>query len=69
MRKNQVQNIIVHIPDNIDLRALSNKVNEFHVDLIERRLNSCNLTTSDKITVIDHILENLKSRERDGIIK
>lgn len=69
MRKNQVQRIIVHIPDHADLRALANKVNEFHVDVIERRLNGSALTADDKIAVIDNILENLKSRERDGIIK
>lgn len=69
MRKNQVQKIIIHIPDHADLRALANKVNEFHVDVIERRLNGSGLTADDKIAVIDNILENLKSRERDGIIK
>ena len=63
MKRNCVQNVIVHIPDNMDLHALSDKINEFHLQVVERRLNSSNLTTDDKI------LDNLKSRELDGIIK
>ena len=63
MKRNCVQNVIVHIPDNMDLHALSDKINEFHLAVVERRLNSSNLTTIDKI------LDNLKSREFDGIIK
>ena len=69
MKRNCVQNVIVHIPDNMDLHALSDKINEFHLQVVERRLNSSNLTTDDKIAVIDKILDNLKSRELDGIIK
>ena len=65
MKRNCVQNVIVHIPDNMDLHALSDKINEFHLQVVERRLNSSNLT----IAVIDKILDNLKSRELDGIIK
>ena len=69
MKRNCVQNVIVHIPDNMDLHALSDKINEFHLEVVERRLNSSNLTTDDKIAVIDKILDNLKSREFDGIIQ
>ena len=39
-----------------DLHALSDKINEFHLQVVERRLNSSNLTTDDKIAVIDKIL-------------
>ena len=49
--------------------ALSDKINEFHLEVVERRLNSSNLTTDEKIAIIDKILDNLKSRELDGIIK
>lgn len=69
MKKNQIQNVIIHASDNMDLRVLASKINEFHVDIIERRLNNSNLTLDDKIAVIDHISKNLKSRERDGLIK
>ena len=69
MKKNCVQNVIIHVSDNVDFHALSDKITEFHFEVIERRLNSSNLTTEEKITVIDKILESLKSRELNGIIK
>lgn len=69
MRKNHVQNVIIHIPENKDFHALSDKINEFHLEVVESRLNRSNLTIEDKIAVIDKILVNLKSREIDGIIK
>ena len=69
MKKNCIQNIVIHTSDNMDSHSLSNKINEFHVEVIERRLNNSNLSAKEKIAVIDRILENLKSRENEGIIK
>ena len=69
MKKNCIQNIIIHVSDNIDSRSLSDKINEFHVEVIERRLSNSNLSVKEKVAVIDRILENLKSREEEGIIK
>ena len=69
MRKNIVRNVIVHIADNTDIHTLADRVSEFHADIIERKLNQSDLTTEQKIAVIDKILDNLKSREDNGIIK
>lgn len=69
MRKNTIQNVIVHIADNADIHALADRVNEFHLDIIERKLNQSDLSTEQKIAVIDKILDDLKSREINGIIK
>ncbi len=69
MKKSYIQNIIIHMPDNMDFHFLSDKINEFHVEIIERKLNNSNLTVQEKIAVIDKILESLKSREHEGIIK
>ncbi|MDR2023845.1 MAG: hypothetical protein LBQ71_11535 [Hungatella sp.] len=69
MKKNYIQNVIIHTPDNMDFHSLSDKINEFHVEVVERKLNNSNLTVEEKIAVIDRILENLKSREHEGIIK
>lgn len=69
MRKNHVHNVIIHIPENIDFHSLSDKINEFHLEVVESRLKRSNLTIEDKIAVIDKILVNLKSQELDGIIK
>ena len=69
MYKNRIQNIVIHEPTSGDMRVLADKVNTFHVDVIERRLNQSNLATEQKIAVIDKIIENLKSREVNGFIK
>lgn len=69
MRKNTVRSVVVHIADNADIHALANRVNGFHVDLIERKLNQSGLSTEQKIAVIDKILDDMKSRDVDGTIK
>jgi len=61
MSKNKIQNIIIHNADDVNLHALSDRINEFHVDLIEQRLHNSNLTLQQKITVIDKIIENQKT--------
>lgn len=53
----------------MDLHALSDKINDFHIEIIERKLHSSNLTNQEKVAVIDKILEDLKLREQDGTIK
>ena len=69
MRKNLVQNVIIHISDNVDIHALADKISEFHADMIERKLNQSDLTTEQKIAALDKIIDDLKSREVNGIIK
>jgi len=68
VRKNQALKVIIHNADsNSDSR--SDIVNKFHVKVIERRLNQLPLTTVQKISVIDKIIENLKLQEVNDIIK
>lgn len=69
MKKNYVQKVMIHVPDNRDIHALSDKVNAFHVDIMERKLNQSALTTEQKIAVIDKIMEILKLREVNGMIQ
>mgnify|MGYP003378307207 CR=1 FL=1 len=69
MRKNRIRNIIVHDSDIDGIHALADRVSEFHLEIIERKLKQSGLTTNQKIAVIDKILENLKAREADGFIK
>ena len=68
MRKNQAISVIIHNADsNSDSR--SDIANKFHVQVIERRLNQLPLTTVQKISVINKIIENIKLREVNDIIK
>ena len=69
MRENVVQNVIVHIADDADFNTIADKISGFHVDIIEHRLNQSDLTVKQKIAVVDKILDNLKSREVNDIIK
>lgn len=69
MKKNRVRNIIIHVDDNADLLPLSNKVNEFYADVIERKLNESYLSAESKIYVIDKVIGFLKTKEVNGIIK
>lgn len=68
MPRNRIRQIVFHEPAE-GIHALPDKVSEFHVDIIERRLNQSDLSTEQKIAVVDKILDALKSREVDGVIK
>lgn len=65
----KIRSIIVHAGSEADHQLRADKLNEFHVDIIRRRLNESNLTTAQKIAVVDKIIESLRLREIDGIIR
>ena len=69
MRKNCIRGVVVHAAESAEFRVLADRVSEFHASVIERRLRQADLTAEQKIAVIDRIIESLKSREVDGIIK
>jgi uncharacterized protein with von Willebrand factor type A (vWA) domain len=69
MKKAQIRNIIPHFVQDEHSQSLSNRIADLHAQVIERRLNQSNLTLVQKLTVIDQIIENLKSREVKGVIQ
>lgn len=69
MYQNRIRNIVIHEPDGGAIHALADKVSEFHAEIIERKLYQSDLTTEQKIVVIDRIIKELKSREINGFIK
>lgn len=69
MKRNHIRRIVIHNSENADQSALSNKVSAFHAQVIERKLSKLPLTADQKIAVVDKIIESLKSREINGIIK
>lgn len=69
MKKNQIRRVIIHGADNLNFNSLSDKINEFHIEVIERRLNQLSLTKEQKNAVINRIIDNLKLREVNGVIK
>lgn len=69
MRKNLVRNISVHIDDKTDPKALADMMSELHADIIERRLKNSDLSPKQQAEVIDMIIESLRAREQNGLIK
>jgi hypothetical protein len=52
----------------MDYNALSDKINGFHVDLIEQKLRSSDFSTEEKVDIIEKISHQLKIQKSDGII-
>ena len=69
MYKNRIQNIIIHESNNNGNHAFADRVSEFHMDIIERRLKQSGLAAEQQICIIDKIAANLKLQEVNGIIK
>lgn len=63
MKKPQIRNIIPHFVRDENPVPLAERLSDFHVQIIERRLNQLDLTTEQKLTVLDQIIDNIKSRE------
>lgn len=58
--KKQIQNIIIHTVPSIDSMLLTEKINEFYVNVLEQRLEQSNLTMKQKITIVDEIIKSIK---------
>lgn len=69
MRRNRAQNVILHHNGECDFSSLCDRVNAFHVAVIESRLSRLPLAAEQKAGVIDNIIKDMKSREDGGFIK
>ncbi len=69
LKSKSIPSIEIHHSDTMDFEALSDKINEFYLDFIERRLRDSDLSTDEKIAVIDIIKKQLKLRDSNGITK
>lgn len=62
MKKQQIQNIVVHTLTSAESHSIQDKVNEIYIEVIEHRLEQSDLTIQEKISVIDKIIENIKDK-------
>ncbi len=62
MGKNQVRNVIVHVPVDADLDALRARVSRFHVAVIERRLGGVNMPMIQKNFMLELIMLKMKKK-------
>jgi hypothetical protein len=69
MKKAQIRNIIPHFVQYEHPRSLSDRIADLHAQVIERKLYQSDLTSAQKMTVIDKIIENLKAGEAKGVIQ
>jgi hypothetical protein len=68
MKRNSIEAIVFHISDDMDFNALSDKINGFHVNLIEQKLRNSDFSTEEKVVIIDQIYHQLKRRESNEFI-
>ena len=61
-------NVRIHKSTNINNDSAYD-LNKYHVRFIEKSLNELNISREEKVAIIDKIIENLKNRELNGIIK
>lgn len=68
VKRNSIEEIVFHISDNMDFNALSDKINGFHVNLIEQKLRNSDFSMEEKVIIIDQISKQLKRRESNESI-
>lgn len=59
MKKNQIHKIIIHT-EQADLTSLPARIGKFHTKIIQNRLSAANLSTRQKIKIVQQIIENLQ---------
>lgn len=69
MAKFSVRKVTVQTEDSMDTAALYGMMSELHADIIGRRLKESCLSAKQQEKVVSQIIQNLKMRERNGIIK
>ena len=60
MKKNHVRRVLFQEPEN-SAGNLSGKINEFHAEIIERRIRRLDLSVRQKADIIDNIIQRMKS--------
>lgn len=68
MKKPQIRSIIPHFVQDEHSQSLSDRIADLHAQIIESRLDRLDLTTEQKLTVIDQIITKLKSGEVHNVI-
>lgn len=63
MKRNQIQHICIHLVPPPDGRSVAERINRFHVQLIERRLNQSELEKYQKMEIVERIIQKIKLNE------
>ncbi|MBC8586399.1 hypothetical protein [Youxingia wuxianensis] len=63
MKRNQIQNIRVHMVPGLK-ETREERACQFHVQIIEQRINQMELSRDQKIQVVQYIIEILKNTKQ-----
>lgn len=66
MRKNLVQQVMVHIPEQGNVPFFSAKLCDFYFGMVQGQLDASGLTPQEKIAVVDQLLDHLSKRGNGG---
>lgn len=69
MSKTPIKKIEIHIVKDTNFYQKRKEINKIHVEIIKRELNNLNISKDKKLEVLEDIIQSLKSREKNGIIK
>ena len=67
MKKPQIRSIIPHFVQDEHPQSLSDRIADLHIQVIERSLSQSDLTTAQKLSVIDQIMDNLRACEAQSV--
>lgn len=63
MKKNFVQQVVLHTAQGYDAAVFSKQLSNFYFELVQRSFEVSHLTLSEKIAVIDQLLDQAENRE------
>lgn len=61
MKRNQIQHVRIHFVPSPDGKSIAERANQYHLQLIERRLNESALSPMQKTEVLTRIIQLLSS--------
>lgn len=65
MGKRCICNVVIHVPEELNVNHLTERVSDFYIEIAERRLKNSGLPQEKQIAVIDRIME--KRKENEGV--
>ena len=65
MKKKKTRNIIVHVAQNADSESIADKINDFYIEIVKRRISGNNYTKAKRIKIIDGLMEKIKMRKNN----
>lgn len=59
MKKKKIQNIFIHTAESADSESIADKINNFYIDIVKRRIFADKYTKSQRIMAIDNLIAKI----------